>query len=202
MAAMKSKCPKGKIYVRGYKTKASRKRASHRVKGHCTKDTGKRGRTPKSKRVLPKLRKGALGTYHTNKSKTKRMAILARLVSKKSYSKVLKTLVVLRTYTRRSDPKHSRIYSSDIKSLQKWHKSHMKKSTKKRPSKKRRVTRKKRTLKRKTTKKRRTTKLRTTKKRTTKRRTTKKRTTKRRTTKKRTTKRRVVRRRRSSVMNK
>ena len=46
MAPMKSKCPKGKIYVRGYKVKGTKKRAAHRVKGHCVTDKGLPGKTP------------------------------------------------------------------------------------------------------------------------------------------------------------
>ncbi len=158
MAPMKkSKCPKGKIYVRGYKTKGSRKRASHRVKGHCVTDKGMPGKTPKEKKILPRLRKGEFGTYSTKKAHPKRMAILKRLVSRLSYSTVLKRLVLLRTYTRRSDPKSAKKYSADIRALQKFHKKHMKAgrkaASKKRSTKKPRVTRKKRTMKRKSTKK-------------------------------------------------
>jgi Family of unknown function (DUF5771) len=201
MAPMKSKCPKGKIYVRGYKTKGSRKRASHRVKGHCTKDTGLIGRTPRSKRILPKLKKGEFGTYHANKPHPKRMAILKRLVSRLSYSTVLKRLVVLRTYTRRSDPAHSKKYSKDISALQKWHKSHMK-AGKKASSRKPRVTRKKRTLKRKSVKK--VTKRKSAKKsvkKVTKRKSAKK-SVKKVTKRKTVTRRRRVVRHRSTVMNK
>lgn len=228
MAPIKSKCPKGKIYVRGYKTKGSRKRASHRVKGHCVTDKGMPGKTPKGKKILPRLRKGEFGSYSTKKAHPKRMAILKRLISHLSYASVLKRLVLLRTYTRRSDPKSAKKYSADIRALQKFHKKHMKagkkasskkhstrkasskkRSTKRLSTRKRRVTRKKRTLKRKSVKK-------VSKRKSAKRKSAKrtKKVTKRKTTllapqrgaqssrKSTTTRRRRTTRRRSTVMNK
>jgi len=49
---MPSKCPKGKIRRKAYVTKRGT-----RVKSTCTTNKGLPGKTPKSRKVLPKLKK-------------------------------------------------------------------------------------------------------------------------------------------------
>lgn len=113
------KCPKGKIVIRGYK-----KKSGVRVKSHCTPDRGAPGRTPKSKRVLPKLKEDEFAgyKYSTKLPSLKRLAILKKICKDLTYSSVIKRLVVLRSYNKRN-PKIYAKFNKDIKSLQKWHKS-------------------------------------------------------------------------------
>jgi hypothetical protein len=111
------KCPKGKILIRGYK-----KKSGVRVRLHCTPDRGAVGRTPKSKRVLPKLKEDEFAgyKYSTKLPSSKRLSILKKICKDLTYSSVIKRLVVLRSYNKRN-PKLYAKFDKDIKTLQKWH---------------------------------------------------------------------------------
>lgn len=146
------KCPKGSILIKTYK-----KRSGIRVKAHCTPDKGAPGRTPKSKRVLPKLKDDEFAgyKYSTKLPSSKRLSILKKICNDLTYSSVIKRLVVLRSYNKRN-PKLFAKFDKDIKSLQKWYKSVTIKGGKKCSTKKRtikKLTSKKRTIKKLTSKK-------------------------------------------------
>ncbi len=114
----KVKCAKGKILIRGYK-----KKSGVRVRPHCTPDRGAPGRTPKSKRVLPKLKEDEFAgyKYSTKLPSSKRLSILKKICKDLTYSSVIKRLVVLRSYNKRN-PKLFAKFDKDIKALQKWRK--------------------------------------------------------------------------------
>jgi hypothetical protein len=108
---------KGYTYVRnGKKVK---------VKSTMIKDMGKPGKTPKSERVLPKLKPGKLSKYgyETNLTNIKRKKALInaskynKKISKKKMLKTMRRLNVLKTYTKKSQPKNSFIYDKDYKWL-------------------------------------------------------------------------------------
>ncbi len=113
-----AKCPKNTIRIRSYK-----KRSGVRVRTHCTPDRGAPGRTPRSKRVLPKLKNNEFVGYgySTKLPSSKRHSILKKICRDLTYSSVIKRLVVLRSYNKRS-PKLFKKFDKDIKSLQAWHK--------------------------------------------------------------------------------
>ena len=111
---VKVKCNKGKILIRGYK-----KKSGVRVRPHCTLDRGAPGRTPKSKRVLPKLKEDEFAgyKYSTKLPSSKRLEILKKICKDLTYSSVIKRLVVLRSYNKRN-PKLFAKFDKDIKALQ------------------------------------------------------------------------------------
>lgn len=150
MAKVSSKkSKKGMIYIRGYTRKDGSK-----VRGHYAKDLGKPGRTPKSKRVLPKLKKGEFHRYgyRLAKSSKSRHRALLKAVKSLGYTSVLRRLVVLRTYTKSNRTLRMK-YKKDIEGLQAWRLAHPKrKSSKKvkktKKSKKTRRVKKRRTSRR------------------------------------------------------
>lgn len=85
------------------------------VKSHQIKDVGLPGKTPKHRRVLPKPA-GVLSKhgYSTRKSADSRHRAIHKAVRDKSYGTVHRELVLVRTYTRNSQPTNSRIYNSDV----------------------------------------------------------------------------------------
>lgn len=113
-----AKCPKNTIRIRSYK-----KKSGVRVRTHCTPDRGAPGRTPRSKRVLPKLKNDEFAGYgySTKLPSSKRYSILKNICRDLTYSSVIKRLVVLRSYNKRN-PKLFKKFDKDIKSLQAWHK--------------------------------------------------------------------------------
>lgn len=137
------KCPKGKILIREYK-----KKSGIRVKSHCTVDKGAPGRTPKNKRVLPKLKNDEFAGYgySTKLPSSKRFSILKKICKDLTYSSVIKRLVVLRSYNKRN-PKLFTKFDKDIKSLQSYHKKGSKKRVIKKRATKKRITKKRVTKK-------------------------------------------------------
>lgn len=133
MAKLSSKkSMKGMIYIRGYT-----RRDGTRVKGHYAKDLGKPGRTPKGKRVLPKLKnKGELERYgyHLKKSSKVRHRVLLKAVKRLGYSTVIKRLVVLRSYTKSNRTLRMK-YKKDIEGLQAWRLAHPKRKSSKKTKK-------------------------------------------------------------------
>lgn len=92
-----------------------------RVKRHKRPDTGRRGRTPPSQRVLPKLEAGKLPGYHpSSQNLEERRKALDKLTRGASADKVLKLarrVQVLANYTSRSQPRNAGKYRSDAKYL-------------------------------------------------------------------------------------
>ena len=112
-------CPRGKIRRKGYIRKDGT-----RVKAGCVKDTGKPGKTPKGKRVLPKPKKGDLSCRgrdwsHKQKASTRR-GILKCIVEKKLRGKVdpcrtaILNLNLLANFTEDTSPSTHRAARSDM----------------------------------------------------------------------------------------
>lgn len=120
-------CPKGKILrkgskVRKYSRKGSKVKASKR-RSVCVADKGKRGKTPKSKRVLPKLEKGGLGKYGLTNLKSMRvgdrMKRYEKAIKSEGYAPIVRRLNVLATYTKTSNPSFSKLIKDDMLRIKK-----------------------------------------------------------------------------------
>ncbi len=112
-------CPRGKIRRKGYTRKDGT-----RVKPGCVKDTGKPGKTPKSKKVLPKPKKGDLSCRgrdwnHKQKASTRR-GILKCIVEKKLRGTIdpcraaILDLNLLANFTKRTSPSTHQKARSDM----------------------------------------------------------------------------------------
>jgi hypothetical protein len=133
----KKRCKKGLILRKGY-TRTTRSGKRIRVKPTCVKDTGKRGRTKETEKVLPKLRPGKLSKFGYTLDKRadlRRRALMKASKSprtkKPSKAKMLKTLRrvnVLKNYTKTSQPSNYKKYHADSKWLSKKYKQMPKKS--------------------------------------------------------------------------
>ena len=88
-----------------------------RVQTVCVKNKGAPGKTPTSKKVLPKLKHGLLTEhgYHLNENATKRQSAIRKAMRVEGNLPVYRRLVVLKTY-RKNEPglTYNRI-SSDVK---------------------------------------------------------------------------------------
>ncbi len=80
-------------------------------------------KVPKRRRVLPKLKRGALKgyKYHVKDNQTKRRRAIARMMKHKGGLKTLRHLVVLRSYNKRS--KYYPRLNKDVKYAQKLYTS-------------------------------------------------------------------------------
>jgi hypothetical protein len=106
------KCSENKI-MRSEYTRSSGKS----VRAVCVKNKGAPGKTPTSKKVLPKLKHGLLTEYgyHLNEKSTKRQSAIRKAMRVEGNLPVYRRLVVLKTY-RKNEPglTYNRI-SSDVK---------------------------------------------------------------------------------------
>lgn len=104
-----------RIWIKAYKRKNGVS-----VKGHYTKDQGLLGRTPKSKRVLPKPKKGELSKfgYYDIKHKHPRTRKIAlhKAVKYYGYKKVMRKVNLLRNYNKNNPILH-KILSKDVEYL-------------------------------------------------------------------------------------
>lgn len=93
-------------------------RRIHR-KGYCytRKDVGRRGRGPK---VIPKLKKGALGKYgyDPDYSASSRRKALSKCVQREGYATCLRRVNALRVLFKRTKPSISKRAKSDVSYLQ------------------------------------------------------------------------------------
>ena len=107
-------CPLGEIRRKAYKTKKGTK-----VKSTCVPDKGAKGKTPESRKVLPKLKKRELSKYgyDLNKNINNRKTSLKKSVKNYGSLPVLRKLVVLRTYSK-NEPKYYKKYDHDVKFIQ------------------------------------------------------------------------------------
>lgn len=108
-----SKCKKGEILRKGYTTKNNKK-----VKPSCVKDMGKKGKGPK---ILPEMKEsGLLGPfgYELKYDFEIRKEAIKKAIKKHGSLKILKYLVLIRTYSK-SNIKNFNRYSKDIKFIQK-----------------------------------------------------------------------------------
>lgn len=114
-----SRCPRGRIFRKGFTRKAFTRADGTRVdktrvKGGCIIDRGKPGKGPK---ILPTPREGALGGWKKDMSERGRHAILKRLTKKDTCATVIRRLVLLRNIS--DDPKTDRVAEADQKWLHK-----------------------------------------------------------------------------------
>jgi len=108
-------CPKGKIRKKSYVTKKGTK-----VRSTCVKNKGVKGKTPSSKKVLPKLKEGLLEKYGYKmaNSKEKREKALSKAMEVEGELPVLRRVVVLRTYLKNEPLKFKKL-DKDVKYIQK-----------------------------------------------------------------------------------
>lgn len=120
---MVKSCPRSEILRKGYVRKAYTKAngtvvKSKRVAATCVPDKGKPGKTPNSKKVLPKPKKGGLGKYGYSNIKTagavKRRAALKKAVQDEGYAPVVRRLNLISNYNKNSDPFAHRLIRSDM----------------------------------------------------------------------------------------
>lgn len=112
-------CKPGKIRRKGYTRKDGT-----RVKSGCVKDTGKRGKTPASKKVLPKPKKGDLSCggrdwTHSQPAKTRRSIIRCIVVSRPRGNTdpcrgAILDLNLLANFTKRTSPDTHRKARADM----------------------------------------------------------------------------------------
>ena len=131
---MPKSCPSGKIKRKEYTTKRGTK-----VESTCIKNVGAPGKTPESKKVLPKLKEGYLGKYgyRLANNDTKRKASLHEAMKNEGDLEVLRRVVVLRTYMKNEPLKFKKL-DKDVKYIQKIrekNKASVKKTSKKRTTK-------------------------------------------------------------------
>lgn len=93
----RAKCKQGEILRRGYIT-----RTGVRVPPTCVTDQGAPGKTPASKRVLPKPTPGAIGPWKKDASPAKRHSAIKQAVRRRGCRKVIGSLTLLRNLS--ADP--------------------------------------------------------------------------------------------------
>ena len=124
---MVKSCPKGYIRRVPYMRK-SRKGSLVYVKSACTPDKGKPGKTPESKKVLPKpgdkLHLSKYG-YSTHRSSTLRHKALAAAASDNNTLEVLRRLNLLRNLQGEDEAKN--IMSQDVEYMKKMYAAHKRK---------------------------------------------------------------------------
>ena len=108
------KCLKKQIVRSAYTKKNGTK-----VKASGTKNKGLPGKTPKSKKVLPKLKHGLLSQYgyHLNKTIAIRERAIKKAIKDEGSLPVFKHLVVLRTYYKNNPPLFKKL-NRDVKYVQ------------------------------------------------------------------------------------
>jgi len=118
---------KGKIRRKGYHRKAYTRADGVRVKAAYVgptwvKDMGAKGKTPKSRRVLPHLKKGAMEKYgyKVKANERSRRVAIGKAMKDKGGLSTIRHLVVLRTYNKNS-PYYSRL-NKDVEYAQEKYK--------------------------------------------------------------------------------
>lgn len=109
------RCLQGTIRRKAYTTKNG-----VYVKSTCVKDMGKPGKTPKKDRVLPELKPGKLSSYgySTFVGVRKRHDALKAAIEDDGYLKILRRLVAVSNYNKRSAPEAHAIMRKDIEWMQ------------------------------------------------------------------------------------
>lgn len=102
-----------------------------KVKSTCIKDVGASGKTPASKKVLPKLEKGVLSKfgYKVSKSQKARRASLDNASEKLGRLRTLRHVNVIANYSK-WNPEVEQKLRKDVKYLSKKHKQEKKASKK------------------------------------------------------------------------
>lgn len=121
-------CPGGKIRRKGSVVKGYTRKDGVYVKGSkrsstCIPDKGVKGKTSKSSKVLPKLKKGGLAKYGLkdleDMTVADRMKGYERAVKKEGYASIVRRLNVLANYTKKSNPKFSKLVKADMARIKK-----------------------------------------------------------------------------------
>lgn len=107
-------CAAGKIRRKGYTTKKGT-----RVKSTCVEDQGRKGKTPKSKQVLPKPKAGKLMGWKHGLPASERHTILRKVAKKHGCKDAILDLNLLANYTKRSAPSTHRRARADMAWLRK-----------------------------------------------------------------------------------
>jgi hypothetical protein len=125
---MPAKCPKGKILRVEY-TRKSYTRADgtfvqgSTVKAGCVPDKGKPGKTPLSRKILPKPTPGSLSKfgYHDVKHTlaAQRHGALTKAVQDAGYATIVRRVNLIANYNKFSDPTTHKIMRGDIAWMQK-----------------------------------------------------------------------------------
>lgn len=139
---MSNQCPPGKILRKGFSRKAHSRKSYQRknsskvkksfvrrseVPSTCVPDTGAPGKTPESRKILPKL-----GTevslrkygYSTKKSSAQRQKSLKRASAKFGPLKVLRRLNLIRNY--QPDPNAKEIMGEDVTYMSDYYQGRLK----------------------------------------------------------------------------
>jgi hypothetical protein len=106
----RARCGKGKILRSGY-----RRKDGTYVKSSCVLDTGAPGKTPASKRVLPKPEPGALGIWSKRMPSGRRHEQLKKVVERRGCQKVIGSLTLLRNLS--PDPATKKAAKADAQWL-------------------------------------------------------------------------------------
>lgn len=104
----RARCGRGEILVRGYT-----RRDGIQVASFCTRDMGAPGRTPASKRVLPKPVPGSMGVWKKTMPVAARHKELKKAVERRGCRQVIGSLTLLRNLT--ADTETSRTAKADAK---------------------------------------------------------------------------------------
>ena len=110
------RCSRGFISRRSFKKKSGIK-----VKAGCVKSKALRSKGKKASVYFPKLKEGTLSRFGYgvhNKMKSRKRS-LKKAVKKYSKNVVIKKLNAVRTLSRNTSPKNAKIYTKDIKFVQK-----------------------------------------------------------------------------------
>jgi len=92
-------CGPGKIRRAAYTTKKG-----VRVAAKCVKDTGKPGKTPAAKRVLPPIQPGFLPGWRHDLPATKRRAAIEKVTNTEGCASTIRRLNLLANYTKNTSP--------------------------------------------------------------------------------------------------
>lgn len=95
----RSKCGPGKIRRAAYTTKYGT-----RIAAKCVRDTGKPGKTPASKRVLPVPEPGFLHGWTHNMPESRRHSIIKEVVASEGCVSAIRRLNLLANYTAKTSP--------------------------------------------------------------------------------------------------
>lgn len=118
-------CPKGEIRVH--------RKSSNKY--YCTKDRGKKGRTPKQARVLPDIDDSESLKYKTNVSQAIRRKQLRAASKRMGTLAALRRLNLLRNY-QATGSKAKKIMAEDVEYMKRLYATEKKKKSKKKSSKK------------------------------------------------------------------
>ena len=125
---MEKQCEPGYVVRKGGAVKSYTKKNGTHVKetvrgDACVPDKGKKGKTPESKKVLPKLKEEGLGKYGLKDLQhmkvSDRMIGYEKAIKAEGYAPIVKRLNVLANYTKNSNPKFHELLKKDMERIKK-----------------------------------------------------------------------------------